>query len=351
MSVHCWSRVLSAVRHGAVQVLLLVCASVSAEVLQYGDGTADGKKSLGGRGHLIAFDAGKTGRWLNKVEVFGARYGLPTPPNENFHLYLTDVKGQLLRDVSLPYSLWQRGKEEWRDLPIQPMELPQAFGIGLAFNPTQTKGVFVGTDTVEKGYSYTWVPGGNAEKLDGAAWMVRATVADEKGEGPKTGEGIEVLQYGDGTADGKKSLGGGGHLIIFDAGKADRWLTGVEVLGARYGMPQAPQEDFHLYVTDARGQVIHDLALPYATFARGNPYWCQLPVAPVQVPQEFGLGLAFNPGATKGVYVSTDKTEDGHSYTWLPGKAMTALAGADWLVRPTMREEEPTGGTPEPPAR
>jgi RNA polymerase sigma-70 factor (ECF subfamily) len=350
MSTHDRRRTGSAFRRGAAAAaLLLASLAAGADVLQYGDGNADGKKSLGGRGHLILFDAGKEGRWLNKVEVFGARYGLPAPPNESFHLYLTDVKGQILRDVSLPYSLWKRGKEDWCALPIQPMELPKAFGIGLALNPTQTKGVFVGTDTAEKGYSYMWAPGANAEKLDGAAWMVRATVEDQKGEGPKPGEGIEVLQYGDGTADGKKSLGGNGHLILFDAGKADRWLTGVEVLGARYGMPQPPQEDFHLYVTDAQGQVLHDLALPYGTFARANPYWCQLPVAPVQVPKEFGIGLAFNPGATKGVYVSTDKTEVSHSYTWLPGKGMTKLDGSDWLVRPTVQDEEPKGGLTEVP--
>ena len=329
---------------------VFACLGAGADVLQHGDGTADGKKSLAGSGHLILFDAQKEGRWLNKLEVFGARYGYPQAPNESFHVYLTDVKGNPLRDVSVPYALWERGKEQWVSLPLEPMQVSKLFGIGLALNPTQTKGVFVGTDNVEKGYSYMWVPKGRTTKLEGAAWMVRATVEDEKGPEPQNELGIEVLQYGDGTEDGKKSLGGNGHLISFDAGKEGRWLTAVEVLGSRYGHPQAPQESFHLYVTDAEGGVLQDIPLPYKLWMRGNSYWCQLPLEqPLRVPQEFGIGLNFSPGPTKGVFVCTDKSEESHSYTWLPDKAAKPLQGSNWLVRPTLQDEPPKTGITDVP--
>jgi len=337
--------------HVYASVLALsVCIPAAADVLQYGDGTADGKKSLGGSGHLILFDAQKEGRWLNKIEVFGARYGHPQPPNECFHVFLTDVKGNPLRDISVPYALWERGKERWVTLPVAPMQVSKLFGIGLGFFPTRTKGVFVGTDNVDKGYSYMWVPKGRTTKLEGAAWMVRATVEDEEGPDPQNELGIDVLHYGNGIEAGKKSIGGGGHLILFDAGKEGRWLTAVEVLGSRYGHPQPPQENFHLYVTDAEGGVVEDIPLPYKLWMRSNSYWCQLSLQqPVQVPKEFGIGLNFSPGRTKGVYVCTEEAEESHSYTWLPGKPMKKLEGSDWLVRPMLQDEQPKGGVTEVP--
>ncbi|NCO43881.1 MAG: hypothetical protein GW892_34885, partial [Armatimonadetes bacterium] len=60
MSAHKRKRTGDLLGRGAVAAaLLLASLAASADVLQYGDGNADGKKSLAGRGHLILFDAGK----------------------------------------------------------------------------------------------------------------------------------------------------------------------------------------------------------------------------------------------------------------------------------------------------
>ena len=188
---------------GALVVALAVLAlafPVRAEVLQYGDGVADGKKSIGGGGHLTLFDAGREGRWLNKVEMFGSRYGYPQPPDEDFYLYVVDTNGGILRRVALPYSLWARGDEYWRDLPIPPIQVPKGFGIGLTFNAEQTKGVYVGTDAVPISYSYSWLPGQQGQPLQGADWMIRVTVEDQAAGDPEARD-LVVLKSGEAFFD------------------------------------------------------------------------------------------------------------------------------------------------------
>ncbi len=162
----------------AVLALVLLAGPALAEVYYWGDGTPDGKRSIGGGGHLVFFDAGPDGRWLNSVEMFGSRYGGGQPPAEDFHLYIVDINRAILAEVALPYSLWERGPEYWRDLPIP------------------TKGVFIGIDTGAS-YSYSWVPGVEGQWTEDFNWMVRATVDGEPFGDPNA---RELIVLADGTA-------------------------------------------------------------------------------------------------------------------------------------------------------
>jgi len=180
----------------AVLALVLLAGPALAEVYYWGDGTPDGKRSIGGGGHLVFFDAGPDGRWLNSVEMFGSRYGGGQPPAEDFHLYIVDINRAILAEVALPYSLWERGPEYWRDLPIPPIQVPDQFGIGLTFNAEQTKGVFIGIDTGAS-YSYSWVPGVEGQWTEDFNWMVRATVDGEPFGDPNA---RELIVLADGTA-------------------------------------------------------------------------------------------------------------------------------------------------------
>src|SRR5690349_13247850 len=105
-----------------------------------------------------------------------------------------------------------------------------------------------------------------------------------------------VLKYGDGTADGKKSMAGAGQMIRFTAAEDSASLSGIELHGARYGRPQAPQEDFKVYVLDESGSnVLHTELVPYATFERGEPKWVSLDFKkPVAVPPTFWIVVDFN---------------------------------------------------------
>lgn len=190
---------------------LLLAAPAIADTLQYGDGEADGKKSFGGGGHLIVFDAGAEGRWLNRVELFGSRYGTAIPPDEDFHLYVVDANREIVRKVALPYLLWERGEEYWRELPIPPIQVPEEFGIGLTFNAERSKGVYLGSDNVGQSHSFSWVPGTDGKPMEEFDWMVRVTVEDDADGDP---EGRDLVLLKDGTAFFDRFLGVAGDPLM-----------------------------------------------------------------------------------------------------------------------------------------
>src|SRR3954447_13949376 len=71
-----------------VPVLGLSAAPGDPDVLKYGDGQADGKKSLGGSGEMIEFTLPTDGQKVAGVRIHGSRYGLPEPPDERFLIFL-----------------------------------------------------------------------------------------------------------------------------------------------------------------------------------------------------------------------------------------------------------------------
>jgi len=220
-----------AARIGVLLAGVLLTSLGLGDTLQYGDGQADGKRSIGGGGHLTMFDAGAEGRWLNRIEMFGSRYGTATPPDEDFHLYIVDADRQVLRQVSLPYLLWDRGEDYWRTLPIPPIQVPQQFGIGLTFNAEQTKGVYVGTDNVGAGHSFSWLPGTPGKAVEGLDWMIAATVEDQPDGDPEARD-LVVLQ--DGNAFFERVVGAEGDPLTIST-VIHGQLEAEQVASIRFG--------------------------------------------------------------------------------------------------------------------
>lgn len=134
-------------------------------------------RSLGGSGHAIAFERPDSAKYLCAVQVFAGRYGLPTPPDEDFHVYVLDQDMKVLKDFPYPYgTIPRKGGMRWHTLPIPPVETPKRFFIALSFNPHETKGVYLGIDkNVKEVHSYVGLPDEGYEKVtDGYDWMVRA---------------------------------------------------------------------------------------------------------------------------------------------------------------------------------
>jgi RNA polymerase sigma-70 factor (ECF subfamily) len=145
------------------------------------------------------------------------------------------------------------------------------------------------------------------------------------------------LAVDDGKSAGKKSLGGSGHAVAFEADGEGQKLVAVKIFGSRYGAQQPPAEDFHVYLCDADGKQIKDFAFPYKLFLRGGDRWVTLKLAePTEVPKNFILCVSFNPTQSKGVYVHYDKASDGDSRTGLPGELNDAFAQGDWMIRATV---------------
>jgi RNA polymerase sigma-70 factor (ECF subfamily) len=146
----------------------------------------------------------------------------------------------------------------------------------------------------------------------------------------------ELLQHDYGKSAGKRSIAGSGHAVRFETPSDDRLLTSVRIFGSRYGLPQAPNEDFHVWLCD---EAMHSLAqfdFPYAKFERGDPAWVTLKIKPTTVPKKFVLCIGFNPEQTKGVYVHYDDRPAENSLTGLPGQEPKVFSTGNWMIRVTL---------------
>jgi hypothetical protein len=244
---------------GAVTLAVIIPASTPAQILQYADRAPDHMESLGGNGMLILYDAGADGRWLNKVEVYASHQG--GGEGQEFQLYVVDLEGRLLREISLPVSVWGTGEADWHDLPLPPVQVPQDFGVGLSgggpaggyegygFDWNLNLGgvaphfqfqqlielpepvvelrpgkaimlerlggrrviasgsVRVGSYDVAESHSYRWLPGTAGEGLWSRDWMVRAYV-DAAPDGDPQATDLVILNTGEAFFDRIVAAGG-----------------------------------------------------------------------------------------------------------------------------------------------
>ena len=148
---------------------------------------------------------------------------------------------------------------------------------------------------------------------------------------------FELVRLGDvdESAESSRSIAGSGHAVKLSRPAAAKSVVAVQIHAARYGYPQPPGEDFHVYLLDANRDLIRDLHYPYAKIDRGEARWHTLQVPDVDVPEEFYVALSFNPHRTKGVYLGMDRdVERSHSFEGLPGTGFAPVAEPyDWMIR------------------
>jgi len=147
---------------------------------------------------------------------------------------------------------------------------------------------------------------------------------------------LAPVKYGDGQADGKKSLGGSGEMIQFTLPAGQQKIEGIRIHGSRYGSPDAPRESFLIYVlNEDLSEVISTEMAPYSLFERGGEKWVEVKFRkPIDLPQQFWVALDFRAGPRKGVYVSYDTSTDGkQSRVGLPGmEAKPTEFTGDWMI-------------------
>jgi hypothetical protein len=162
-------------------------------------------------------------------------------------------------------------------------------------------------------------------------------VADPPSKRPAPESPVEAakLGYGDGKADGKKSLGGSGEMIEFTLPASGRKVAGLKIHGSRHGQPNPPEESFLIYfLNEDFSEVVATRMGPYALFERGEERWVEMAFAkPVETPKKFWIALDFRATGSKGVYVSFDASTGGkHSRGGLPGIKPKGVDFGDWMV-------------------
>jgi RNA polymerase sigma-70 factor (ECF subfamily) len=150
------------------------------KIIKYGDGKADGKKSLAGSGEMITFVLPDASQKLSGVRLHCGRYGYPEPPDEDVEITIVDSAeedGEVIQAEFVPYRKFQRGENRWHTFKFeQPIHVPETFWVVFNFNAERTKGVYVSFDTATEGkYSRTGLPGTESEEVEfGGDWMVQA---------------------------------------------------------------------------------------------------------------------------------------------------------------------------------
>ncbi|MEW4530963.1 hypothetical protein [Maioricimonas sp. JC845] len=167
---------------GVAGLVLLLSGTVVAGELKYDDGTADGKKSLGGSGEMIRYDFGSDPVAVTGVSIFGSRYGYPQPPDEDFLVYfLSPDERTVLATRMAPYSLFERGDEKWGQAEFeQPVEVSGEVWVVVDFRAHARKGVYVGYDTSGGGgHSRSGLPGLRSKDVDFEGdWMIRVQTGE-----------------------------------------------------------------------------------------------------------------------------------------------------------------------------
>jgi RNA polymerase sigma-70 factor (ECF subfamily) len=152
----------------------------TARELALDDGQMKGKKSIAGSGHAVRFEAPGEGWILTAVRIHGSRYGYPRPPREDFKVFLCDDRFQPITEFAFPYSKFERGNSKWVTLEVKPTKVPRTFILGVGFNPTQTKGVYLSHDGQGSGRSLVGLPGEESQPFAQGDWLIRAKVAPGK---------------------------------------------------------------------------------------------------------------------------------------------------------------------------
>ncbi|MHC4744293.1 MAG: hypothetical protein ACYS8Z_20450 [Planctomycetota bacterium] len=144
--------------------------------LTYDDGRQSGKSSMAGGGHAVRFKIPGDSWYLTEVRIYGSRYGYPAPPKEDFHIWLCDSDFKTIADFPQPYAKFGRGDPRWVGSTLRPTNVPSEFIVCVGFNPTGTKGVYVGYDESGSGNSISGLPGRAGRAFDKGDWMIRVTL-------------------------------------------------------------------------------------------------------------------------------------------------------------------------------
>lgn len=339
--------------------------ATTAEALSYVDDTSEGMRSLAASGHAVRFERPEKGRYIESVQMFAARYGLPQPPDEDFHLYILNEKRQVLADLKYPYGMVERGELKWYAMETPAVEVPEVFYVALAFNPHQTKGIYLGFDkSVKESHSFYGLPDSGYEPMgETYDWMIRPFLSAAPAPGkeirrladwkpPQAVEpfkGLIEVKYDNGESEGMQSYGGRGPGVRFSFADGipstvslqDLSLKGLRIYGSRYGSGYDTKKTvMDVYILDPKGGVLWQKAFPFALFIY-KPKWVDL-VFPEPVPlrklmnKNEPVTVAFDPHAHqyRGIYFHYNKNpKQTHSLAGSLRGEFAEATDREWMIR------------------
>jgi|GEM_PF-1709295 len=326
-------------------------------VLREDDGLMKGRKSIAGSGHFVKFQC-PPGKWyLTAVEIYGSRYGYPQAPQEDWTFAVCGTDFKTVRAIRKPYSIFERASERWNKVDLPPLalpsyaegETPKDFWVNVAFNPEQTKGVYLGYDAGTNGNTLVaGLPDQRPEALpDRGNWMVRLDITQTPPDevSPQLGKWLKPpveLANDDGKSNGQKSYGGAGPAVHFEGVSRGATLEGFSIYGSMYGGGFNPADTYADYqVTDDAGKVILAGRFAYSLFG-GSARWVDVHTEKVEVPQSFWVLVDPHAAQRKGIYFHYD-TDAKTAWSKVGTKFDDLNAPEkrwEWMIRAYVRESE-----------
>lgn len=342
-------------------LLPALAAAQDETVLKHDDDTQESKRSITGAGHAVRFECPDGEKWyVTGVALHGSRYGMPQPPREDFLVCVTSDDMKKAVKIKKPYSLFERGEEKWVPIEIPPVEVQGAFQVVVFFNPTRTKGVYVGIDeNSSPTHSTTVVPSdpeSSPSELKGD-WMIRALVTKTPKGRPRTlldAHAQAEKQHEDEAAADARLLGSARSLTLSDvAGEMDEhiniqgavytvefqtpkdveaYVWQVQMYGSQFGgQHDSEAVNGDVYILDANRKILSRTSFPYSLFTQ-QKQWVSIPTLPTRVQGKFYIGIDTHGGEYKGIYIGYKKGN-------AAGKASAAeiqdeaIQPADWSSR------------------
>ena len=338
--------------------------------LKHDDDSQENKRSMTGAGHAVRFECPDDQKWyVTGISIHGSRYGTPQPPNEDFFVYVASDDMSKMAKTTKPYALFERGEEKWVTFDIPPVEVEQAFHIAVFFNPTRSKGVYVGiNEDASPTHSMTVVPNEpdkTQSDLQGD-WMIRVYVTKSPAEKPRLlldRQGQARKQADDEAAGDAKILGEARSLTLAD--DSGEMTDHINIQGAVYTVEfQTPKEvecyvwqvqlyasqfggshdseavNGDVYILDENRKILSRTSFPYS-LATQQKQWISIPTLPTRVQGKFFVGVDAHGAKSKGLYVGYEKgNESGKASTdeiqgdfIRPGTWSSKFAEMQWMIR------------------
>ncbi len=170
--------------------------------LTHDDGRQAKKKSIAGGGHAVKFASPGDSSWyVTSVKIFGGRYGRSSS-RDRFQVWICDENFRSIAGHKFSYAKISYGSPRWNTLKLKPTRVTSEFIVCVGFNPSATKGVFVGYDAKSSGYSLGGLPGRTPKEFGAGDWMIRVTVDQLKKTTEKSSSrSLRMRQWT--SADGK----------------------------------------------------------------------------------------------------------------------------------------------------
>ncbi|MHC5009589.1 MAG: S41 family peptidase, partial [Planctomycetota bacterium] len=152
--------------------------------LAWDSGEMRDKRSLGGSGHVLEFKKPAGKWWLHSVRVYGLRYGGGYDPAVTpFTVSFTRSSMKAFHVEEGTYAAFPSREFRWVEIPVRgAVRAPSQFRVAVDFDPSQTRGVYVGFSTAERTHAYTGRAGGRTRRFADGEWMIRVVLTKTEPE-------------------------------------------------------------------------------------------------------------------------------------------------------------------------